>query len=441
LDENRNILWIGRHLPPPPNVRQATLGWNLLTARDDQPLAAQLEGASLAIVWPSGYAADPALLEAMLAELGQSHAVSIFLLPRDDERPWRQIARRQGQFLCVAQDAPAEQIAARLAVAAELAPALQALQAELAVARDQKNGSQRLIAEMDEEMRLAARLQRDFLPRRLPEVGAARFGVLYRPATWVSGDIYDIIRLDETHVGFYVADVVGHGMPAALLTMFIKKALQTKRIIGSTYRIVPPETAMAELNTDICDQNLSSCQFCTAVYAILDTSTLELTYSRAGHPEPLLVNSDIMESVGAGGNLGATPQARPYGSSWGCPVQAPRHPQEDLRVPPVARSLAQVHTERLNSQGGLLGIFPDAQFTAQTIQLHPGQRLLVYSDGLEEAMRPPGAPREVILEEMLDKIILRPRDEMLLRLSEQMDLNRGESPLADDVTALVLDIE
>ena len=295
--------------------------------------------------------------------------------------------------MCIRDDAPAGEIAARLIAAVELAPALRALRQELSAVRDQKTGSDRLIEEMGEEMRLAARLQRDFLPRRLPEVGLARFGVLYRPATWVSGDIYDIIRLDETHIGFYVADVVGHGMPAALLTMFIKKALQTKRILGASYEIVPPEVAMAELNTDICDQNLSSCQFCTAAYAILEVPTLTLTYSRAGHPEPIRVRRD-----GSG----------------------------------VA--------ERLGARGGLLGIFPDEQFPSQRVQLASGDRVLFYSDGLEDALRPPQGQRQP-LEQLLGQQMLRPRDEMLLRLSDRMDANRGQSPLTDDVTLLVLDIE
>lgn len=406
VTENRTILWIGEHALPPPNVRQAALGWNLQLTRDGQPLAGQLAQADapLAIVCPNGTAADPVRLAALLAELQQTHTVSIFLLPEGDSRPWQQIARRQGQFLCVAQDAPAGEIAARLSAAAELAPALRTLREELGVALDQQSGNARLIEQMDEEMRLAARLQQDFLPRRLPEVGRARFGVLYRPASWVSGDIYDIIRLDETHVGLYVADVVGHGMPAALLTMFIKKALQTKRILGSTYEIVSPEVAMSELNTDICDQNLSSCQFCTAVYAVLDTSSLVLTYCRAGHPEPIRIFRDLGE-----------PRA----------VTVPHSPR----------------TERLEGPGSLLGIFPEEQFASRSVQLRPGQRVLFYSDGLEDAIRPPQTPRETPIEEVLQDHLLRPRDEMLLRLNDQMDHYRGDNPLIDDVTAMVLDIE
>ncbi|HMO27101.1 MAG TPA: hypothetical protein PKB10_12620, partial [Tepidisphaeraceae bacterium] len=78
---------------------------------------------------------------------------------------------------------------------------------------------------LDEEMRLAARLQFDFLPKKIPQLGNVQIHTLFRPAGYVSGDLYDVMRLDETHIGFYVADAVGHGMPAALLTMFMKNAL------------------------------------------------------------------------------------------------------------------------------------------------------------------------------------------------------------------------
>src|SRR5947207_11229487 len=93
---------------------------------------------------------------------------------------------------------------------------------------------------LDEELRLAARVQQDFLPKSLPSVGDVRFQYLFRPAGHVSGDLYDVMRLDETHVGFYMADAVGHGMPAALLTMFLKQALTTKEIFPGGYRLLPP---------------------------------------------------------------------------------------------------------------------------------------------------------------------------------------------------------
>ncbi len=91
-------------------------------------------------------------------------------------------------------------------------------------------------------------------------------------------------RIDEDHVGFYIADAVGHGMPAALLTIFIKRTLQTKETTKNGYRIIPPDEALAHLNNELVKQQLSLCQFVTMVYAILNTKTLELQWARAGTP-------------------------------------------------------------------------------------------------------------------------------------------------------------
>ena len=66
------------------------------------------------------------------------------------------------------------------------------------------------------------------------------FHTLFRPAGYVSGDLYDVARLDERRIGFYVADAVGHGMPAALLTMFIKHALVTKEVRGGVAAAAAP---------------------------------------------------------------------------------------------------------------------------------------------------------------------------------------------------------
>ena len=240
-------------------------------------------------------------------------------------------------------------------------------------------------------MRLAGRLQRDFLPRRLPEIGPLRFAALYRPAGWVSGDLYDVSRLDETHVGFYVIDVVGHGMPAALLTMFVKKALQTKRIFGHAYRIVPPDASLAELNADICDQELPSCQFCTAVYGVVDLETLTLTLARAGHPEPILVRAD--------------------GSS-----------------------------QRLSIPGSLLGVLADATFPPHHVRLATGDRLVLYTDGLEgilgrftDGNRPDATATFAAWSKL-------PRHEILARLTERIDSAPTTVQADDDVTVLIMDV-
>jgi serine phosphatase RsbU (regulator of sigma subunit) len=358
--------------------------------RPDEPLAGQLAAVAVAMACPNGEADDPHELEKLLVAVDRASAVAVVLLPPDAKVAWGVLGRRVGKFVLARQDAEPAEILAKLDAAAALQPAFRNLQAELADARNIGESAGGQLKELDEEMRLAARLQRDFLPRRLPEVGSARFSVLYRPLGWVSGDIYDVARLDETHVGFYVADAVGHGMPAALLTMFIKRAFETKRIVGNTYEIIPPDVSLQQLNAAICEQNLSSCQFCTAAYCVLDVSTLRLTYARAGHPEPILIRAD-----------GST---------------------NSLAVP-----------------GSLLGVFPGERYTSASVGLAKGDRVVLYSDGLEDALADPTGLGQG-LSERLAGLRERPRDEMLLQLAAWIDQSPGGSRADDDVTVVVLDV-
>ena len=116
---------------------------------------------------------------------------------------------------------------------------------------------------MAEQLRMAGLVQRDFLPRQLPNCDRLRWDTIFLPAEWVSGDIYDIARLDEEHIGFYVADVVGHGMPAALLTIFLKQALVMRQTTGNSYHIFSPAEVMANLNIRMTEQKLAVNQFIT----------------------------------------------------------------------------------------------------------------------------------------------------------------------------------
>ena len=362
----------------------------MLPYRPDGSLKGQLGATGLAMLCPNGRADDPHELERLLDAVEGAPAVAIILLPDDAKVAWGVLSHREGKFLCIRQDAPPEEIVAKLMAAESLQPAIRNLEIELAAARKLGAMPGLQFGQLDEEMRLAARLQRDLLPRRLPEVGSARFGVLYRPAGWVSGDIYDVARLDETHVGFYVADAVGHGMPAALLTMFIKRALPTKRIVGHHYEIIPPHESLGELNTAICEQNFSSCQFCTAIYCVLDVSDLTLTYARAGHPEPFLIHAD-----GAMSNLS---------------------------VP-----------------GSLLGVFPEERYQSAVIRLSPGDRMVLYSDGIEDALASTigdtGRFRE-----LLASVSRAPREELLLQLTAWIDERPRPPRGQDDITVVTADV-
>jgi len=386
------LLWVGDS-PAPANVRLAAgERWDLTAVTRSMPLDLQIGQTALAVVGTEQTSSDVARFATLLDELGASGGVTILLLPADATEAWQAAAGRRENFICIRADIPADELATRLAAVADLQGMISSLQAALSTAREQAAGATRAVEQVSEELRLAAKLQQDFLPRRLPEVGAVRFASLYRPAGWVSGDIFDVIRLDETHVGFHVIDAVGHGMPAALLTMFIKKALQTKRIVGNAYQIVPPHVTLSELNTDICEQNLSSCQFCTAVYCVVDTDTLTMTYCRAGHPAPILI--------------------RPDGSM-----------------------------DRLDGPGTLLGAVPEATFQSSAVSLSAGDRVVLFTDGTEDVLSRPADNYRARLTDVLRPWAHMPRAELILRLTALLDDVIGDDAPIDDITVVIMDVE
>jgi serine phosphatase RsbU (regulator of sigma subunit) len=246
------------------------------------------------------------------------------------------------------------------------------------------------LTKVDDELRLAARLQRDFLPKSMPKVGPLSFHTIFRPAGYVSGDLYDVMRLDETNVGFYVADAVGHGMPAALLTMFLKMALVTKEITPAGYRLLAPGETMARLNEALVSQNLSHATFATALYGVVDAATLQVHLSRGGHPNPALISAD--------GNI------------------------RDVSV-----------------EGSLLGIFPGEAYETRTVQLTAGDRLLIFTDGVEVAF---SADQNVDTmrwrQEIYDRRLL-PTEELLASLVEQMNKESGSLRPKDDLTMIIIE--
>jgi hypothetical protein len=200
------------------------------------------------------------------------------------------------------------------------------------------------------QLRLASQVQREFLPETLPRFGAVSFQVVFRPVDYVSGDIYDVRRLDEDHVGIALADASGHGIPAALLTVYIKRALRGKEIENGAYRILAPDEVLAALNDDILEAHLSECPFVAAVYAVLNVRTLEMSLARGGAPYPLYRTADGRVHV--------------------------------IEVP-----------------GGVVGVEPATHFEVATLHLEPGDSVLLYSDGLERIVVPP-SPAERIPESL-----------------------------------------
>ena len=161
-------------------------------------------------------------------------------------------------------------IAAALCGLLHRQPEVRHLRHEVALARRCHGGLESRISRIQDELQLAAMVQRELLPASLPKVMGLDFGVLWRPAHYVSGDIYDVARLDDDHVGVFIADAVGHGVPAALMTMVICRSLVPKLVSGSSYRLLEPAEVLDRLNHDMIRRQGRSTRFATAAYALID---------------------------------------------------------------------------------------------------------------------------------------------------------------------------
>jgi hypothetical protein len=244
--------------------------------------------------------------------------------------------------------------------------------------------------QLEHQLKMAGLVQRDFLPRKLPNSDRLNWAVSFMPADWVSGDIYDVARLDEHHIGFYLADAVGHSIPAALLTMFLKHATQMRQTTGNEYKIFSPMEVITTLNQRMLEQNLSGCQFTTSCYFLLNTETLELSFCRAGHPYPIL-------------------------------IQKNKQPQ------------------LLQSKGSLLGIFDSAQFQQETIQLSVGDKLLVYSDGAEPFINTTNDNTSFEFNKWFLGIAGLPADNLVAEFESVVKQGKGYLQ-PDDITLIALEI-
>ncbi|MHC4076250.1 MAG: PP2C family protein-serine/threonine phosphatase [Planctomycetota bacterium] len=249
----------------------------------------------------------------------------------------------------------------------------------------------RLVDSLSEQLRLAGLVQRDFLPARLPNSSEVRWATSFLPAEWVSGDIYDVVRIDEQHIGFYIADAVGHSLPAALLTIFLKQALVMRQTIENNYRLLSPAEVMSNLNVRMAAQKLSGYQFATCCYCLLNTKTLQLTYSRAGHPYPLLISSD--------GSI-----------------------------------------KQLEVRGSLLGIFGQAEYLQHTVQLKRGDKLLLYSDGAESFIGTFDSVTGFSYSEEFEKLARLSVEEMLGGFNQIVKTKETRESEIDDITAVALEI-
>jgi sigma-B regulation protein RsbU (phosphoserine phosphatase) len=213
-----------------------------------------------------------------------------------------------------------------------------------------KEAAERAYERIRRDVQVAANLQRALLPADLPRVGGLSFGWQYRPCAQLAGDGLNVFWLDDHHLGLYLLDVSGHGVAASLLSVTLARLL-SPLLNQSTllrvpepdqtgYRLVPPAEVAARLNQWLL-ANPAGDQYFTMVYGILDVRTRRLRYVSAGHLGLLLVHAA------------------------GDPIL--------LRVP-----------------GYPVGCYAEADYEETALELRPGDRLFLYSDGITEAVNPAG---------------------------------------------------
>ena len=251
------------------------------------------------------------------------------------------------------------------------------------------------------DLQIARDIQRQLLPDSCPNVPGFEISALANSATEVGGDYYDFFWVDDDHLGILVADVSGKGVPAALVVAMIRSAFRAQAPGNTDVRDV-----LSRVNSFITG-DLRANMFVTCVYGILEVSSKRFSWGRAGH-EPLLF----------------------------------AHTSEQ--------------TEILSPDGFALGIIGAPEFAdllkIQTIEMHTGDRVLLFTDGLTEAMNAQG--EEFGMERILETLneggeqngtapntppCEHPDPESMRHLEEAVSLHVGDAPQSDDLTIVFLE--
>ena len=245
---------------------------------------------------------------------------------------------------------------------------------------------ERRLLSVEKELAIAREIQTSILPSCVPEIDHLRISTAYRPMTEVAGDFYEFIPVDHKRLGILVADVSGHGVPAALIASMIKVAVQS---------VVPcahdPRAVLSGLNSVLAAQLRG--QFVSVAYLWLDAENRKALYSAAGHP-PLL--------------------------RW-------RHGK----------------LERIESNGLIFGVMQECDdYPVCTLPINSGDRFLLYTDGVTE---PENAHGDSFGDTRLEQVVRdnqgRPPSELSDELLSEI---RHWQPAAitqqDDITLIVIDV-
>lgn len=201
------------------------------------------------------------------------------------------------------------------------------------VLREAREQLARQLSFINNELEMAREIQLSILPQEIPKTRGLEIAARYIPMSSVAGDFYDFIIVDDKHVGILVADVSGHGLPAALIASMLKVALAAQ-----SQHAFDPSLVLAGLNRSLCGKFKH--HYVTAIYVFVDMEKKSIRYAGAGHP-PLLL--------------------------W--------------------RTSTGSASEVLKN-GLLLGLFPEETYSVAEVPVEPGDKAVLYTDGILEARSP-----------------------------------------------------
>ena len=186
------------------------------------------------------------------------------------------------------------------------------------------------------DLNRAMRIQQGLLPHQSPFPDCVSLSAFYHPMAKVGGDLFDVFSLGNNKLAFYIADASGHGVSSAMLTVFLKHAIQQAVRDPENGALRDPGAVLQDVNNTVISEAFGQGVFVSLTYGILDTVSGEANYSNAGHPPLLLIH-------------------------------------DDHRI------------ERLHRASPVLGVNPKVAYTHGEFTMLPGEMLVLYTDGITEA--------------------------------------------------------
>lgn len=252
---------------------------------------------------------------------------------------------------------------------------------------------------IEDDLRAAAWMQQRLLPPPALAANGLRCHWLLEPSGYVAGDIFNFFPMDEREVGFYLLDVSGHGVPAAMLSVTLSMILTPDASRGSPLKrfnratqmseILSPGDAIRELNRRFQSKDD---RYFTMIYGLLDTHSSILRMAQAGHPGPILIRKQSPPQI-------------------------------------------------LGTGGMPIGLWPEIEFDCFEVPMEAGDRLLLYSDGVTESVNAMGeAFGEKRLLAYLAASAFEPLDRLLEGLLKEIRSWRDSAESADDISLLTIEM-